>query len=154
MDGHDRPPFNKLQWWLVTLAIFVHCKRLIARKIAEIFSSNIVVQPFLEPCCFDELSRGSVLCLLTAGFRKQFHNATTWFYAKIDDHGVCWDNMGQMFVLWWCTVASRVALDLLYQAICSQSRWCIIMAIKMACNGGTFVCCRHLFCLTNCCSIS
>jgi hypothetical protein len=31
-------------------------------------------------CLFDELSRGSVLCLLNASFEKRFHNATTRFF--------------------------------------------------------------------------
>jgi hypothetical protein len=50
---------------------------LIARKIAVLFSIYRVVPPFYAACCFDELSRGSVLCLLNASFEKRFYNATT-----------------------------------------------------------------------------
>ena len=59
------------------LTIFVRCKRLIARKLAVLFGFNCGVRPFYEACYFDELRRGSVLCLLNASFEKRFHNATT-----------------------------------------------------------------------------
>jgi hypothetical protein len=52
----------------------------------------IVVFDLSIACHFNELSRGSVLCLLNASFEKLFHN--TMFYAKIDDHGVRWGDMG------------------------------------------------------------
>jgi hypothetical protein len=56
-----------------------------ARKIAELFSLNHGIQPFYTACCFRELSRGSVLCLLNAFETaiSQHHNSI--FYAKIDD---------------------------------------------------------------------
>jgi hypothetical protein len=38
---------------------------------------NRCVRPFYTACRLDELSRGSVSCLLNASFKKQFHNATT-----------------------------------------------------------------------------
>jgi len=64
------------------------CPRLISRKIGELFGFNHCVPPFYAACCFDELSRGSVSCLLNASFKKRFHNATTrLFTPKIDDHG-------------------------------------------------------------------
>jgi len=39
-DGYDHPLFDKLFRCLVSSTIFVRCQRLIARKIAELFSSN------------------------------------------------------------------------------------------------------------------
>jgi hypothetical protein len=53
---------------------------LMARKIAKLFSFNRGIPPFYAACCFDELSRGSVSCLFSASFKKQFHNATTQFF--------------------------------------------------------------------------
>ena len=79
MDGHEHQLFDNLLWWLVTLTIFVHCQRLIAKKLAEFFSFHCGIRPFYTACCFDELSRGFVSCLLNASFRKRFRNATTRF---------------------------------------------------------------------------
>jgi hypothetical protein len=49
---------------------------LIARKLGELFGFNPGVPPFYAACCFDDLSRGFVLCVLNASFKKRFHNAT------------------------------------------------------------------------------
>ncbi len=60
-----------------------------ARKLAELFGFNRGVRPFYAAHRFDELSRGSILCLLNTSFEKQFpqrHNSI--FYAKMDDHGI------------------------------------------------------------------
>ena len=46
-----------------------------------------------------------------------------------------------------CLVAFMKALDLLHWGMCTVSHHCTAMAIEMASNGGTFVRCRHLFCL-------
>jgi hypothetical protein len=43
IGGHDRQLFDKLLWCLVSSPIFVRCQRLIARKIAELFSSNLAM---------------------------------------------------------------------------------------------------------------
>jgi len=59
-------------------------------------------------CRFDEQSRGSVLCLLNASFKKRFHNATTRFFT-LNDHGICWGNTEQILARLWRPVASRVA---------------------------------------------
>ena len=40
MGGRDRPPFNELRARVVSPQIFVRCQRLMARKIAELFSLN------------------------------------------------------------------------------------------------------------------
>ena len=40
------------------------------RKLAELFDFNRGVRPFYAVCRFDELSRGSLLCLLNASFKK------------------------------------------------------------------------------------
>ena len=52
---------------------------MIARKLAKFFCFNHGIQPVYAACRFNDLSRGSVLCLLNASFKKQFHNATTRF---------------------------------------------------------------------------
>ena len=49
---------------------------MIARTLAVLFGLNRGIRPFYTACRFDELSRGSVLCLLNASFEKLFHNAT------------------------------------------------------------------------------
>jgi hypothetical protein len=86
-----------------------------ARKIAELFSFNLSVQSFYTACCFDELSSGSVPCLLNASFKtviSQCHNLI--FYIGIDEHGVRRGNMGKILAQWRHPVASRVALALSY----------------------------------------
>ncbi len=52
-----------------------------------------------------------------------------------------WGDTEQVFARWRLPGASSVALDLLHWAMSDSSLQCIRMAIKMACNGGTFV--RH-----------
>jgi hypothetical protein len=77
MDGRDRPLFNELRARVVSPRIFVRYQRLMARKIAVLFGLNRGVRPFYTACCFDELSRGSVSCLLNASFKtavSQCHN--------------------------------------------------------------------------------
>jgi hypothetical protein len=74
----ERPPFNELCAHVVSPRIFVRCQRLMARKIAELFGLNRGVQPFYAAFRFDELSRGSVSCLLKASFKtavSQCHNS-------------------------------------------------------------------------------
>ena len=84
MDAHEHPLHNKHHWWLINLPIFVHCQRLIARKVAELVGFNRVIWSFYAACCFDELSRRSVSCLLNACFKtavSQYYNLICW--AKI-----------------------------------------------------------------------
>ncbi len=110
-----------------------------ARKIAELFGLNRGFGPFYAACCFDELSRGSILCLLNASFKtavSQHHNSIFW--AKIDDHDVCRGNTGQILAQWWHLMASRVALDLSSWAMRSMLYRLIRMAVEMACNAGPF----------------
>ncbi len=54
-----------------------------------------------------------------------------------------------MLAQWQCPVASEVAMDMLHQVMCLALQQHIAMAIKMAHDGGSFVCHRRLFCLTN-----
>ena len=104
-----------------------------ARKVGELFGLNHSIHSFSAACCFNEGSRGSVLCLLNATFKKWFHNAATqFFYAKINDHGVQQGNMGQILAWWWRPVASRVALDLPYWTMRSALYRLIRMATEMA----------------------
>jgi hypothetical protein len=150
IGGHDRPLIYELRARVVSLRIFVRYQRLMARKIAELFGLNRGVRPFCAARCFNELSRGSVLCLLNASFKTAFsqrHNSIFW--AKIDDHGVRRGNTGQILARWRRPVASRVALDLPYWVMGSAPYRLIRMAIEMAHNGGTFVRRRRLFRLTN-----
>jgi hypothetical protein len=150
MGGRDRPPFNELRARVVSPRIFVRCQRLMARKIAELFGLNRGVQPFYATCCFDELSRGSVLWLLNASFKtavSQRHNSIVW--AKIDDHDDRRGDTGQILAQWRRLMASRVALDLLLWAMRSTLYRLICMAIKMASKLGAFVRCCRFFCLTN-----
>jgi len=131
--------FYDLLCRLVTSPVFVRCQHLIARKIAELFGFNHGIQPFYEACCFDGLSRGSVLCLLNASFGKaisQRHNSI--LYAKIDDHGVRWGDTGRILAQWRHPIASRVALVLPYWAMHSASYRLIGMAIELARKVGTF----------------
>jgi hypothetical protein len=46
--------------------------------------------------------------------------------------------MGQILAQWWRPVASKVALDILHQAMRLASHWQIIIVIKMARKGGAF----------------
>ena len=116
-----------------------------ARKLAELFRFNRSVRPFYAARCFDNVSRGSVSCLLNASFKtavSQRHNSI--FYAKIDDHDVRRGDTGQILAHWRRLMASRVALDLLL--------WLyrlIRMAIEMASEVGAFVHCCRFFRLTN-----
>jgi hypothetical protein len=50
-----------------------------------------------------------------------------------------WSNTEQVVTRWQLPGASSVALDLLHQAMPGSSPQRACMAIKMACNGGTFV---------------
>ena len=71
-----------------------------------------------------------------------------FFYTEIDDHGIRQRNTGHMIAQWWRSVASKAALDMLRWAMCSALHWRIVMALKMAPDGGTFFRCRRLFRLT------
>jgi hypothetical protein len=111
---NECPTFDELLWSLVTSTIFVGFQHLMARKIAEIFSFNPSDRPFYPACCFEELSRGSVVCLLYASFETAISQRNnSFFYAKIDDHGIRRGNTGQILLAQcWHPAASRVALDL------------------------------------------
>jgi hypothetical protein len=137
IGGHDRPLINELRAHVVSLQIFVRYQRLIARKIAEVFGLNRGVRPFYAACCFDELSRGSVSCLLNVRFETRYpqrHNSI--FYTKIYDHGVRWGDTGRILARSRHSVASRVALDLPYWAVCLASYRLTRMAFEMACKAG------------------
>jgi hypothetical protein len=51
--------------------------------------------------------------------------------------GGCWGDTEQVVAQWQCPVASRVALDMLHQAMCFVLHQRTAMAIKMAKGGGT-----------------
>ena len=121
-----------------------------ARKIDQLFGLNRGVRPFYAARCFDELSRGSVSCLLNASFETRYpqrHNSI--FYAEIDDHGVRWGDMGRILARWRRSVASRVALDLPYWAMRSASYRLTRMAFEMAREAGAcFSVVDFLSCIT------
>ena len=122
-----------------------------ARKIAELFGLNHGVRPFYAACCFDELSRGSVLCLLNASFKtavSQRHNSI--FYAEIDDHDVRRGDTGRILAQWQHMVASRVALDLPHWAMRSALYRLIRMAVEMTSKGGVLFCLRRFVVVHNC----
>ena len=114
-----------------------------ARKLAVLFGFHRGVRPFYAAFFFDELSRGSVLCLLNASFRKRFpQRNNSIFYANIDDHGIRRGNKGPILARWWRPVASRVALDLQLWTMCSAPYALyrlIHMAIEMAREAGPFL---------------
>ena len=87
---------------------------MIDKKLAVLFGFNRSIRPFYAACRFDELSRGSVSCLLNASFEKNSQHHNLIFYAEIDDHGVRWGDTGQILARSRCSEASRVALDLPY----------------------------------------
>jgi len=60
------------------------------------------------------------------------------FYAETDDHGFRWGDTGQILARWRRPVASRVALDLPYWAMCWAPYRLIRMAIEMASKVGAF----------------
>jgi hypothetical protein len=61
------------------------------------------------------------------------------FLAKINDYGIHQDDMRQIFFQWQHPMAYGVAPDLPYWATRLASHHCIVMAIKMASEGRTFV---------------
>ena len=96
-------------------------QRLLARKIVEHFGCNCGVWPFYAACCCDELSRGSVSCLLNTSFEKQFRNAKLIFWAKIYDQSIHRGDTGWILAQWQGPMASRVVIDLLYWVMCLAS---------------------------------
>jgi hypothetical protein len=70
MGAHERPIFGKFLWGLVSSTICVRCLRLIARKLAELFSFLAVIRDLNEARSIDDVSRGSVSCLLNASFEN------------------------------------------------------------------------------------
>ena len=145
------PLFDKLLWCLVgSSPIFVRCQCLIARKIAELFSSNRGISQFYEACGINDVkSRGSVLCLFAASSGGAVFTATTLFVAKIDDPGGRQGNTVRIVARWQRPVASNVAQDVLHRAMCSiLQRW-IAKAIKTAREGGAFVCHRQFVVVHN-----
>ena len=110
---------------------------MIARKLGELFGFNRGIPPFYAACCFDELSRGSVSCLLNASFETRYpQRHKSIFYAEIDDHGVRWGDTGRILARSRRSVASRVALDLPYWAMRLASYCLTHMAFEMARKAG------------------
>jgi len=62
MVPYMEPLFFELRASLISFLIFVCCQRLIARNVAELFSSNRGVSHFYAARRIDELSRGSLSC--------------------------------------------------------------------------------------------
>jgi hypothetical protein len=89
VGGHDHQLFDKLLWCSVSSPIFVRCQCLIARKIAELFSSNRAMSQFYKACGINDVSTGSVLCLFAASLRGAVFTAATTLvvFAETDDPG-------------------------------------------------------------------
>jgi len=66
----------------------------------------------------------------------QCHNSI--FYTKIGDHGIRWGDTGRILARLRHSVASRVALDLLYWAMCLASYRLTCMAFEMDCKAGAY----------------
>ena len=96
----------------------------------ELFGFNPGVRPFYAARRFAELSRGSVLCLLNPSFEKGFPQRQNLIF--------CQGDTGRILARLRCPMASRVALDLPYWAMCSALYHLIRMAIKMASKVGPF----------------
>jgi len=95
---------------------------------------------------------GSVSCLLNARFEKRFpQHYNSIFYAKIDDHGIRWGNTGQILAQSWCSVASRIALDLLYWAMHSALYRLTRMTFEMAREAGA---CFSVFDFMSCITVA
>ena len=111
-----------------------------ARKIAELFSSNCAMSQFYKACGINDVSRGSVWCLFAASFGGAIFTATTLFVcAKTDDPGGRRGDTGQILARWWRPVASNVAQDVLHWGMCSVLQMWIAKAIETASEGGAFV---------------
>jgi hypothetical protein len=144
-DGHGRPFFDKLVWCLVRSPIFVCCQRLIARKIAELFSSNSAISQFYEDCGINDESRGSVLFSFATSFGGAVFTATTLVVcANTDDPGGCQGDTVQMVARWRRPVASNLAQDVIHWAMCLVLQRWMTNAIETASKGGAFVC-HHQF---------
>ena len=145
-DGHDRLLFDKLLRCLVSSPIFVRCQRLIARKIAELFSSNRAMSQFYEACGIDDVSRGSVSCLFAAIFEGAIFTVTTFVVcAETDDPGCRPGDTVQIVTRWWHPVASNV----LHRAMCSILQQWIAKDIETASIVGAFVCNRRFVVMHN-----
>ena len=72
MVAYLRPLFFELRKSLITFRIFVRCRRLIARKLAELFSFLAVIPDLNEARHIDDVSRGSILSLKSYYFCKQY----------------------------------------------------------------------------------
>ena len=139
-DGHDRPLLDKLLWCLVSSPIFVCCQRLIARKIAELFSTNRAVSQLYQAWGIDDVSRGSVLCLFAASFGGAIFTATTLnVCAKTNDPGGRRGNTVWIVARWRRPVATTVFQDILHWAMCSVLQPWITEAIKTASKCTTIV---------------
>ena len=103
---------------------------MIARKIAELFSSNRAMSQFYEDCSINEVGRGSVLCLFTASFGGAIFTDTTLVVCdETDDPGGRRGDTVQIVARWWHPVASNVAQDVLHRTMCQESSfgtqaWC------------------------------
>ena len=92
------------------------------------------------------MSRESVLCLFAVSFGGAVFTATTLVVCdETDDPSGRRGNTVQIVGRWRRPVASYVAQDVLQKARCSVLQRWIAKAIKMASEGGAFVChCRFV----------
>ena len=132
-------------WCLVSSPIFECCQRLIARKIAEIFSSNWAMSQFYEACGINDVSTGSVLCLFAASFGSAVFTATTLLCVPKPMTLAAAGAIRCIVAQWWHPVASNVAQDVIHREMCLVLQRWIAKAIETASEEGAFVChCRFV----------
>jgi hypothetical protein len=131
--------------------IFVQCQHLKARKIAGLFSFNHGVGPFYVACCFDEMNRAFVLCLLNTSFKTAISKCYNLiFLAETNDHGIRLGNTRRILAQWWHMMTSRVALVLPYWAMRLALYRLISMAVEMTSKGGVLFCHRQFVVMHKC----
>ena len=83
------------------------------------------------------------MCLFAASYGGAVFTATTLVVcAETNDPGGRQGNTVRIVAQWRHPVASKVAQDIIYQAMCSLLQRWIVKAIKLASKRGAFICHR------------
>ncbi len=91
----------------------------------------------------------AVLCRHIALAIRTAHKVGVFNHCCVVDcrRGIRGSDREQVVTRWRRPVAFDMTLDILHWEMPHELLQCLCMAIKMAYNGGAFVCCRCLFCL-------